>query len=52
MEGWLIWLIIGGLFFLMFRGGGCCGGHGGHGGNRGGVEEGGPGKDGIHPKGH
>src|SRR4030066_1948398 len=34
MGGWLIWLLLGGLFlFLMFRGGGCCGGHGGHGGN-------------------
>lgn len=31
MGGWLIWLLLGGLFlFLMFRGGGCCGGHGGH----------------------
>lgn len=29
--GWLVWLVLGGLFlFLMFRGGGCCGGHGGH----------------------
>jgi hypothetical protein len=31
MGGWLFWLLLGGLFlFLMFRGGGCCGGHGGH----------------------
>jgi len=31
MGGWLIWLLLGGLFlFLMFRGGGCCGGHGDH----------------------
>src|SRR4030065_130363 len=30
MGGWLIWLLLGGLFlFLMFRGGGCCGGAGG-----------------------
>jgi hypothetical protein len=37
MGGWLIWLILGGLFlFLMFRGGGCCGGHGGHDGHSGG----------------
>jgi len=34
--GWLVWLLFGGLFFyLMFRGGGCCGGHGGHGGDGG-----------------
>ena len=33
---WLVWLLFGGLFlFLMFRGGGCCGGHGGHGGHGG-----------------
>jgi len=31
MGGWLIWLLLGGLFlFLMFRGGGCCGGNGDH----------------------
>lgn len=36
MGGWLIWLLLGGLFlFLMFRGGGCCGGHGSHGGRSG-----------------
>jgi hypothetical protein len=35
--GWLVWLVLGGLFlFLMFRGGGCCGGHGGHEGHSGG----------------
>ncbi len=29
MFGGLIWfLLIGGFLFLMFRGGGCCGGHG------------------------
>jgi len=34
--GWLVWLLFGGLiFYLMFRGGGCCGGHGGHGGDGG-----------------
>ncbi|TFG58502.1 MAG: DUF2933 domain-containing protein [Deltaproteobacteria bacterium] len=49
MAGWLIWLILGGLFlFLMFRGGGCCGGHGGH---RGEGDESGSGETGIHPKG-
>jgi len=53
MGGWLIWLILGGLFlFLMFRGGGCCGGHGGHGENRDVVEKSGPGKGGIHPESH
>ncbi len=53
MGGWLIWLILGGLFiFLMFRGGGCCGGHRGHDKHRGGIEESGPGKGSIHPKGH
>jgi len=37
---WLVWLLFGGLFlFLMFRGGGCCGGHGGH-GRRGGNDSG------------
>ncbi len=42
MGGWLIWLLLGGLFlFLMFRGGGCCGGHGGHGGHRGRNDDGG-----------
>lgn len=42
MGGWLIWVILGGLFlFLMFRGGGCCGGHGGHGGNARGSHGGG-----------
>jgi len=51
MGGWLIWLILGGLFiFLMFRRGGRCGGHADHGEHRDGVEEGGPGKGGIHPK--
>ena len=51
MAGWLIWLILGGLFlFLMLRGGGCCGGHGGHDKHGDGVEESGPGKGGIHPK--
>ena len=50
---WLIWIILGGLFlFLLFRGGGCCGGHSGHGGHRDGVEGSGPGKGGIHPKDH
>jgi|GEM_PF-1292675 len=42
--GWLVWLLFGGLFFyLMFRGGGCCGGHGspgGHGGHGGQGSEG------------
>lgn len=53
MGGWLIWLILGGLFlFLMTRGGGCCGGHKGHGGHRGGSDEGDPGKGGIHPGKH
>ncbi len=32
--GWVVWALFGGLFFfLMLRGGGCCGGHGGHGGH-------------------
>lgn len=52
MGGWLIWLLLGGLFlFLMFRSGGCCGGHEGHRGHRGGGDEGGSGETGIHPKG-
>ena len=52
MAGWLIWLILGGLFlFLMLRGGGCCGGHGGHRGHRGEGDESGSGETGIHPKG-
>lgn len=53
MGGWLIWLILGGLFiFIMFRGGGCCGGHGGHDKHRDEVGKGGPGNEGIHPKDH
>ncbi len=32
-------LIIGGLGFMMFRGGGCCGSHGGHGKHRESGEE-------------
>ena len=28
LGGWISVLLIGGLIFLMFRGGGCCGGHG------------------------
>jgi hypothetical protein len=48
MGGWLVWLFFGGLFlFLMFRGGGCCGGHGGHDGHSGGS--GGSGKNRIDP---
>jgi hypothetical protein len=40
MGGWSIWLILGGLFlFLMFRSGGCRGGHGGHDGHSGGSGE-------------
>ena len=53
MGGWLIWLLLGGLFlFLMVRGGGCCGGHDNKGGHRGKGDEGGSGETGIHPKGH
>ncbi len=38
---WLLWLVFGGLFlFLMFRGGGFCGGHGGHGDNNGKTPDG------------
>ena len=48
MGGWLIWLLLGGLFlFLMLRGGGCCGGHGGHGGNA--RDSHGPGNDDTDP---
>ena len=32
-------LIIGGLGYMMFRGGGCCGSHGSHGKHEGGGEE-------------
>ncbi len=32
-------LIIGGLGYMMFRGGGCCGSHGGHGKHGDGSEE-------------
>lgn len=48
LGGWLVWLILGGLFlFLMFRSGGCCGGHGRHDGHSGGSS--GSGKDRIDP---
>ncbi len=44
MENW-IWIIIAiAFFYLMFRHGGCCGGHAGHGKHRG--EEGAAGKSG------
>ena len=34
--GWLVWVLLGGGFlFLMFRRGGCGGGHSGHGGHEG-----------------
>ena len=49
MGGWLIWLLLGGLFlYLMFRGGGCCGGHGGHDGHSGGSV--GSRKDRVEPR--
>lgn len=32
-DNLLTLLIIGGLGYMMFRGGGCCGGHGSHGGH-------------------
>lgn len=30
-SSWLVWILIGGFLLLMFRRGGCCGGHAGHG---------------------
>ena len=40
MFGGVIWFIlIGGILFLMFRGGGCCGGHGGRKESGGDVKE-------------
>ncbi|GBE15489.1 hypothetical protein BMS3Abin14_01555 [bacterium BMS3Abin14] len=32
-------LIVGGMGYMMFKGGGCCGGHGGHGKHDGGGEK-------------
>ena len=51
MGGWLIWLLLGGLFlFLMVRGVGCCGGHDNKGGHRGKGDEGGSGETGQDRK--
>ena len=38
-DNLLTLLIIGGLGYMMFRGGGCCGSHGGHGKNKGGDKD-------------
>jgi hypothetical protein len=38
-DSLLTLLIIGGLGYMMFRGGGCCGSHGGHGKHQNGDEE-------------
>ncbi len=37
-DNLLTLLIIGGLGYMMFRGGGCCGSHGGHGKHKDGGE--------------
>lgn len=45
-SSWLVWILVGGLILLMFRRGGCCGGHGGHGNYGAHGEPGEKGKDG------
>lgn len=44
-NNWFYFLIVGAMIYMMFRGGGCCGGmhtsHGGHGDSHGGHHEGG-----------